>query len=273
MGLWGSLLGLGASFIPGVGPFLGPAVAGLTSGLGKKKPAASNGSAYGGSGSFDPETGDWIDNGDWGNWGGDDSGGGGFDWQSLLKYGLPAAAGAGKALLDQRNTSNELDLRKQQLAQQKYGTQVNAAIDQSKLDPFRGVMSQAKDVGRLERMATPPQALGPGAGSPYAGYRGSFQPFTPSDTYRSSVQNAQSAVASGRGTMPNMLDEANWGKTGTMDLTQPNGGAPATPAPYTVMSQDPMAGTVFANGARIDPKTGRVIPPGPASFLSRYATG
>lgn len=137
-----------------------------------------------------------------------DAAGGGIPWQTIMKYLLPSVGGATNAL----QTQKALD-------QQKALVQTGQALDQSKLDPFRGINAQTSALGKLERAATPPPAYGPAKGSRYASAVPTRAPISLSPTYSTALRNAQSSIAQGKGTMPNMLDSANWGNPGTMDLT------------------------------------------------------
>lgn len=144
----------------------------------------------------------------------------------LSKYLIPAASTGIDEYLNQRNADADRDQRLQ-VAQQAVG------YDQSLRDPFRAQMFQANDVGRLERMATPPPSYGPKAGSFYAGYANPAPTPQLSDDYLNTVKNAQAQIARGQHPMPNMVDPANWGDTNTQDLSTPRAGAngPAAGSP------------------------------------------
>lgn len=179
---------------------------------------------------------------------------GGTSYSSLLsKYLIPGAADAVDAIINQKNADAN---RAQQLEIE----QMRTALEQSKLDPNRGTMFQANDVGRLERMATPPPSYGPAAGNPYSAYVTPRPPPALSSTYLNTVHNAQSRVASGQSTMPDMTQSSNWGQTGTSDLS----GAPSA-APTRGYSPYPGGGTAPTPGPSTSPiSAGPVARMGPA---------
>lgn len=138
-----------------------------------------------------------------------------------LRYGLPAAASGIDAALTNRQQNQNREQSQMQ-------DDRRVALAESQLDPFRGMMAQTNDVATLERRAAGPRSYRPAIGS---GYAGSYNPANaappPSDTYRSTMVNARDAIARGDGSIGSMLDQENWGDTGTYDLTQPGGVSPA----------------------------------------------
>lgn len=184
------------------------------------------------------------------------TGGGGVNYASLLsKYLIPGANEAVNAIINQKNADanrqQEMELNKLKLA-----------LDQTKLDPFRGQMHQASDVARLERMVTPPTPYGPRAGSPYAAYATPRAMPPLSSDYLNTVTNARGNIARGQGAVPNQLDPSNWSANGTSNLSQP---APPTQAPRPpVQTPTPAAPPADVNtawqGAEASP------PPAGASY-------
>lgn len=145
-----------------------------------------------------------------------------FSGANLLRYGAPVVGGAINNVLQNRQAAANRE------AQQRESNQ-RTAVQESMLDPFRGVMSQASDINRLEHLANGPQIYRPSMNSRYARYYNpANEPPPLSDTARSSYVNARDMVARGEGTVPTMLDPNNWGDTGTYDLTQPGGASPAS---------------------------------------------
>lgn len=150
----------------------------------------------------------------------------------LTKYLIPAAGQGIEDYLQQRNNDANRE-QSLQVAQQ------GVAYDQSKQDPFRAQMHQANDVGRLERMATPPPTYA--STGPYASYMGPSRTPTLSSDYLNTVRGAQGQIARGQNPMPNMVDPANWGKTNAQDFSVP----PAAPMQPASVSTQPMARRVL----------------------------
>lgn len=197
---------------------------------------------------------------------------GGLSWSSILsRYLIPGAASAVDAILGQR-TADANRAQDLQIAQQAVG------YNQSLQDPFRATMHQANDVGRLERMATPPPAYSAAAGGPYSNYMNAPKTPTLSSDYLNTVRGAQSRIARGQGAMPNMVDPHNWGQTGTSDLSgaPPSSnagplGASGNPPPFVPPSVARAPVVDRTMGAADDPNaqnpyTGLSL----ASLLARY---
>lgn len=101
---------------------------------------------------------------------------------TIEKYAVPAVSGVFNSLAANKRNQDSLQLQ------------------ESTLDPYRGVMHQAQDVGKLDRMATGNFAASPTAIT--GRYAHSYQPnspWLPSDTVRNVAAQAENQVASGTG--------------------------------------------------------------------------
>lgn len=191
-----------------------------------------------------------------------DGSSGNSPWLAALgTYGPAALAGAIKGKTANSQFQQELQLRRDQLTQQKAiedaklaeqkgARQQTTALDESKLDPFRGYMAQAGDMARLDAMAngnfasTPVQADSKyGAGLDLHG----TTPYTPNDLTRTLLRSAMGSVAAGD-RVPTMTDPANYGK-----LPVANVGAPAAPA--TAEAPTPAPGPIPNPNDPNDPVT------------------
>lgn len=152
-----------------------------------------------------------------------------------------------------------LDLQHNDLAASTARDTQSLAGRESELDPFRNQMSQAKDIGqldRLERASYAPVKLGMPSGSPYAKY----MPQTSGGySYEKSPELMASASAlkknvMGGNTAPSMTNPDNYGKTGAMDIlgvmagkkdpTSSSSFSTGTPAPGSSLGADPVAGMI-----------------------------
>lgn len=156
------------------------------------------------------------------------SGGGGVNWSSLLKYGAPTGASAIKSLMDNRNAGKDRELQKQRMA-----------LEESTLDPFRGYMAQAKDLGRLDLMdrdQTPPATVldakyGAGLNLPAP------QSYGPSAVTRSVLRGARDQIASGN-RAPTMMDAKNYGQLPVVQgAPQASAGVPPDDAMAQLMAR------------------------------------
>lgn len=148
------------------------------------------------------------------------SGGSGINWQQILRYGAPIAAGAAGGIVGERNFNTTIDQQQQQLAAQRMGQEQSLAVQQSALDPNRGVMSQMKNAGRLERAAAAPAVYGPQPGSRYAKAAAPRQGL--SDSYKIALELARQGVLAGRNQVPNQLDPSHWGDNGGISYSWGN---------------------------------------------------
>lgn len=152
-----------------------------------------------------------------------------------------------------------LDLQHNDLAASTAKDTQSLAGRESELDPFRNQMSQAKDIGqldRLERASYAPVKLGMPSGSPYAKY----MPQTSGGySYEKSPELMASASAlkknvMGGNTAPSMTNPDNYGKTGAMDIlgvmagkkdpTSSSSFSTGAPAPGSSLGADPVAGMI-----------------------------
>ncbi len=146
-------------------------------------------------------------------------------WQTALKYGaLPAIGGGLDAATSEHNAQVAAD-------EKRYEANQATALGESKLDPYRGTMNQATDVAKLERGLQGPATYAPPASSPYAGAVAPPKRPALSSTYLTSLRNAQQGIASNDPSMrvPTMTNAANWGATGTTDLTNSAAAPPVAP--------------------------------------------
>lgn len=162
------------------------------------------------------------------------SGGSGDIWSKLLKYGIPAAAGAIKGGLQSSQAQQQLQFLRDKLAEETAARKQTGALDESKLDPFRGYMAQARDTGKLDMMAEGNFASSPVQGDAKYGAGLHLQPeqfYTPSATMRGVARGARDAVARGD-KVPTMTDPANFGKMPVVNYTgDPNASAAPAGAP------------------------------------------
>lgn len=139
----------------------------------------------------------------------------GLTWQNLLKYGTAAGSDAVDAYLKNQQADAA---RADSLA----ATRQKVALEETTLDPFRGAMHQVNDAQHLEHTAAGPQTYRPAGNTRYSRYYNpGNEPPPISDELRSGALNARAAVLSGRGAMPTMTNQKNWGQNGTLDLTNP----------------------------------------------------
>lgn len=166
---------------------------------------------------------------------GEDSGGGSSDiFGKLLKYGLPAIAGAIKGGQQNSQAQQQLQLLRDKLAEDTAARKQTGALDESKLDPFRGYMAQARDVGKLDLQAEGNFASSPVQADAKYGAGLNLQPeqfYTPSATMRGVARGARDAVARGD-KVPTMTDPANYGKMPVVNYAgDPNASAAPAGAP------------------------------------------
>lgn len=138
------------------------------------------------------------------------------------KYGYSAISSGIKGYLGQKNENAQLE------AQQR-GRDQATALTESQLDPFRGYMKQAGDVGKLDMMAEGNFSSSPVQADAKYGRGLNVQPeqfYNPSAIMRATARGNRDAVAAGK-TVPTMTDPANYGK---MPVGQYSA-APTTPAP------------------------------------------
>lgn len=212
MSFIGKLLGTGLSFIPGFGKFAQMGV-----------------DAIDGAHDDDGGGGVWDEDG---NFTGDSyypEGGGGSPWMDgLKKYAVPGAVGGIMGLLANRNAGKQRELQRSGLAMQ-----------ESQLDPFRGVMHQSQDLSRLDMAAngdfTPtPIQLDKKYGAGLDAAAMVKAPYTPSDQTRGVMRNAMDMVANGSGAAPLYNDPKNSGRP----LPMARMALPQASAPGVVLSEE-----------------------------------
>lgn len=130
-------------------------------------------------------------------------------WSSLLRYGAPAAEGAINSYLSSKNDREN--------------SQRSTALAESNLDPYRGFMHQASDVGRLDRLATADYGASdttvPGR---YGGTVKAAPGWTPSQMVRDVAGQARDRVARGE-RVPSMTDPNNYGAMPSVNYAGPAG--------------------------------------------------
>jgi hypothetical protein len=156
------------------------------------------------------------------------AGGGMGATAALGKYGIPAVGDFLTSAFSSSKNSAEAQKQRDFLAaqaaldrQQKAALQnQQTALQESTLDPWRGTMSQVGDASRLDRLAnanyTPVSvSRGPGGRVNMAG----GTTYNKSPELIAAAKAAAALVLSGGGRVPTMTDPANYGKTGTVDLS------------------------------------------------------
>jgi hypothetical protein len=132
----------------------------------------------------------------------------------VSRYGAAAVSDALKEYLDQKR----LDA---QLGNSKYANDERTALEESRLDPFRGYMAQAGDMSRLDLMdhdytASPVQLDSKyGAGMSV----GPSQSYLPSALTRQVLASARGQIASGH-TVPTMTNPQNYGSVPVVQAPQ-----------------------------------------------------
>lgn len=164
----------------------------------------------------------------------------GVPWSTILDYGVSAGGAALASGQNQSNLQDELTFRREQLRQQRDLANQKTAVDESTMDPFRGYMTQGRDMGRLDLMLQGAETTPVQPDAKYgAGFTPSPRSYTPSALTRQVLTSARDNVSNGR-TVPTMTDPANWGKTPVVSLdgSNPNGQPfppPGGPAPSTML--------------------------------------
>jgi hypothetical protein len=106
------------------------------------------------------------------------------------------------------------------------------ALDESKLDPYRGQMAQIRNLFALDMAGSKRTPIRPPSNvAPYAASGGGS--YGPSGDLLSYLDSAKRSIASGRG-VPTMTDPANYGQTGALDLLGIMGGGvdPSSPQAF-----------------------------------------
>lgn len=173
---------------------------------------------------------------------------------ALGKYGIPAVGDFLTSAFGTSRDSAEAQKQRDWLAQQaaldrtqKTNLQnQQVALDESKLDPWRGTMSQVGDASRLDRVANAnytPVSVSRGAGGRINTSGGTT--YNKSPELIAAAKAAAALVLSGGGRVPTMTDPNNYGKTGTTDLTAggttsgPRDPRLRTPGQYLGPADDP----------------------------------
>lgn len=123
------------------------------------------------------------------------------------KYGPRVVSEVISGYLGQKNESQRLDAAAEARNQQ-------TALAESNLDPFRGYMAQARDVGKLDMQAEGDFSSSPVQTDAKYGKGLNVQPeqfYTPSTMMRTVARGARANVAAGN-TAPTMTDPANYGQ-------------------------------------------------------------
>lgn len=263
---WGTIMGLVAAGVVSAGAasaLLGGAAAGsagssgveagASAGLGTDAAAGTLGSAAAGSSAMGLGTGaattgaatagasasPWLADG---TFAGDSTfgstaaaSGSGPGWGSVLSYGVPAAEGAINSYVQHGQFEDELELRRQQLAQPKQIADQKTALDESTLDPFRGYMAQGRDMARFDALDQGQPARNVSLDPKY-GAGLNVQPnqgYMPSALTRQVLQAGRQSIANGR-TVPTVTNPNNYGQTPVVSLDGSNpAGAPTPTAPVS----------------------------------------
>lgn len=156
--------------------------------------------------------------------GGAGGAGAGLSWGTALRYGAPVAANAIQGYLNQRQSEGDrnervrefdktLAQRQAESAQQDRQNNQRTALEESNLDPWRGMMYQTRDAGEMERRMAGPRTYRPSASSPYSRYYNPGNEAPPlSPSYRTMLANAQRQIMGGQGQNASVLDQNAWGR-------------------------------------------------------------
>lgn len=148
---------------------------------------------------------------------------------ALGRYGIPALGDFLTSLFstskDSKENQKQRDFAGQQYALDRASREGMAtqqtALDESKLDPWRGTMSQVGDASKLDRLAGStytPVSVSRGPGGRVNTTGGAT--YNKSPELIAAAKAAAQLILSGGGRTPTMTDPANYGQTGTVDLTR-----------------------------------------------------
>lgn len=179
----------------------------------------------------------------------------------IQRYGAAAVSSAIEDYLREHELEATLDERRQESSQR-------TALQESNLDPFRGYMSQASDLSRLDLMdhdytATPLQLdakYGAGVTLPPS------QSYAPNALTRQVLTSARSSIAAGN-KAPTMTDPRNYG--GLPVVQAPNSTSRITSAGSVGTQPLPR---VLASPAPTTPSLTAAMPPGNPSLLMPSGT-
>lgn len=155
---------------------------------------------------------------------------GGMMASPLARYGIPAVGDFLTSMFQTSKDSAENKRQRDFLAQQAelernqraQFQQQDTALDESKLDPWRGTMSQVGDASKLDRLAN--STYSPVQVS--RGQRGNIQTsggatYNKSPELIAAARAAAAMILSGGGQAPSMTNPANYGRTGITPLAPP----------------------------------------------------